>query len=237
MIPTIIMLSGWAHPARALKPLANAFIRDHEVILLSTQELEDYAAGLVRLIRERSIPPFLLGWSMGGLIALQAAANPSVSVAGLILAGATPRFCSDEDFPHGTPARNVRALSIAIRKDALAALSQFMQDAAHPSRPSSSTIQTRVGQALEFGTPRLCDDLRFLQETDERASLAAIRAPALILHGREDRVIPWQASEWMSERLPHSRLRILDGAGHQRPLQRPDLIYDEARRYFSETPE
>ncbi|HBA83609.1 MAG TPA: hypothetical protein DCZ95_05890 [Verrucomicrobia bacterium] len=233
MKPTVIMLSGWAHPARAMKPLADRFMGTHEVIMLSTLELTDYAEGLSRLIRERSVPPYVLGWSLGSLLALQVAAEPS-AVAGLILLAPTPRFCSDMSFPHGTPDRNLRALSIGLRKNALSALSQFMQDAALPSRLSPQAVQTRVGQALEFGVEQLCRDLKFLQESDQRAIVPTIQTPTLILHGREDRIVPWQAGEWLKERLSNSRLRILDQMGHNLPFNRPDLVYDEAQRFFSE---
>ena len=234
MKPSIIMLSGWAHPAHTLKPLAERFIGTHEVILLSTMELTDYAEGLARLIRERSSPPYLLGWSLGSLLAMQAAADPSIQVAGLILLSATPRFCDAPDYLHGTPERQVRALSIAVRKNALGALSQFMQDAAHPSRLSHQGIQDRVAQALKFGVETLCADLRYLQDTDLRGAIGGLNVPSLILHGREDRIIPWQAGEWLREHLPHSRLRIADQLGHNLPFQRPEWVHDEALRFFSE---
>jgi pimeloyl-[acyl-carrier protein] methyl ester esterase len=234
MKPTIILLSGWAHPARAMKPLADRFMGTHEVIMLSTMELNDYADGLVRLIRERSTPPYLLGWSMGSLIALQAVADPTTIIAGMILLAGTPRFCSAPDFAHGPPDRNVRALSIGLRKNALGTLSQFMQDTVHPARMSPQAVQTRVGQALEFGVEQLCKDLRFLQESDQRTTVAGIQVPTLILHGREDKIIPCQAGEWLREHMKNSRLRILDQMGHNLPFQRPDFVYDEAQKFFAE---
>ncbi len=231
---TIIMVSGWAHPARTLRPLADRFLNDCEVILLSSMELTEYAGSLARLIRERSTPPLVMGWSMGGLLALEAATRLKAPIAGLVLLNSTACFCSTDEYPHGTPPRQVRALSIAIRKNALAALSQFIQEAEAPSRLSPQGVQTRTAQALEFGSEQLCRDLQYLAETDLRTEAAGFEAPTLLLHGREDRVIPWQAGEYLRERLPQSRLRVLDAEGHALPLRRPDRVLDETRAFFQE---
>jgi pimeloyl-ACP methyl ester carboxylesterase len=47
------------------------------------------------------------------------------------------------------------------------------------------------------------------------AELAAIRSPVLMVHGRDDRVVPWQdSSAQLLDLLPDSRLHILSGCGH-----------------------
>jgi pimeloyl-ACP methyl ester carboxylesterase len=47
------------------------------------------------------------------------------------------------------------------------------------------------------------------------AELAAIRIPVLMVHGRDDRVVPWQTSSaQLLDLLPDSRLHVLSGCGH-----------------------
>jgi 2-hydroxymuconate-semialdehyde hydrolase len=47
------------------------------------------------------------------------------------------------------------------------------------------------------------------------AELAAIRSPVLMVHGRDDRVVPWQdSSAQLLDLLPDSRLHVLSGCGH-----------------------
>jgi pimeloyl-ACP methyl ester carboxylesterase len=63
--------------------------------------------------------------------------------------------------------------------------------------------------------------------------LQRIEAPALVIHGREDRIVPVANAEILAERIPHARLRILDGAGHLYATEQPDV--DEAvARFFLE---
>lgn len=45
--------------------------------------------------------------------------------------------------------------------------------------------------------------------------LGAIRAPVLMVHGRDDRVVPWRSSSaQLVDLLPDSRLHVLSGCGH-----------------------
>ena len=47
------------------------------------------------------------------------------------------------------------------------------------------------------------------------AELAAISAPVLLVHGRDDRVVPWRVSSaQLVNLLPDSRLHVLSGCGH-----------------------
>ena len=45
--------------------------------------------------------------------------------------------------------------------------------------------------------------------------LGQVSAPALILHGRQDRMVPVERAEELHRLLPNSSLRVFDPAGHQ----------------------
>jgi 2-hydroxymuconate-semialdehyde hydrolase len=47
------------------------------------------------------------------------------------------------------------------------------------------------------------------------AELSAVEAPVLMVHGRDDRVVPWrESSGQLLDLLPDSRLHVLSGCGH-----------------------
>lgn len=60
--------------------------------------------------------------------------------------------------------------------------------------------------------------------------LDRIVAPALIVHGRHDRMIPVGNAELLAEHLPHAELRILEHSGHLYPTEEPEV--DEAIALF-----
>jgi pimeloyl-ACP methyl ester carboxylesterase len=48
-----------------------------------------------------------------------------------------------------------------------------------------------------------------------RGELAPIGSPVLLVHGRDDRVVPWRdSSAQLVDLLPDSRLHVLSGCGH-----------------------
>jgi pimeloyl-ACP methyl ester carboxylesterase len=51
--------------------------------------------------------------------------------------------------------------------------------------------------------------------------LSRISAPTLIVHGREDRLIPVENAELMGAQMPHARLEILERCGHLYPTEQP----------------
>lgn len=51
--------------------------------------------------------------------------------------------------------------------------------------------------------------------------LSAIRQPTLILHGREDALIPCSAAQVLHEKIPGSELTLLEGTGHGLNFEKP----------------
>ena len=52
--------------------------------------------------------------------------------------------------------------------------------------------------------------------------LAAITSPTLLLHGREDQMIPVSASIWLAERIPDAQLHIFGKTGHWTQIEQAD---------------
>ena len=70
----------------------------------------------------------------------------------------------------------------------------------------------RDSWAAMFPAPRQrwVDDLAL-----SGAELASIRAPVLLVHGRDDRVVPWRPSSGqLIDLLPDSRLHVISNCGH-----------------------
>ena len=79
--------------------------------------------------------------------------------------------------------------------------------------------------ATSAGIPRSCPALAEL--------LPTITTPVTIINGRHDRVVPLANAEFLDERLPNSRLAILD-AGHfvweEAPTEYASIVLDSIMR-------
>lgn len=219
------MISGWAHPAECLRPLADALAPAFE------PELADASEGAVcaRLQKAES-PLFLFGWSMGGMIALEAAETWAPRVAGLVLVSSTAKFCPAPGWPNGTPERTVRGMAATIRKKPEELLALFFRNAASPSELTADELALKTRSAVSLGMDHLASGLRYLQLSDCRAAAKALNIPSLVCHGGQDRIIPWQAGRDLGELLS-ARFAKFDGMGHDLPLRAPQALADEIARF------
>jgi 2-hydroxymuconate-semialdehyde hydrolase len=83
---------------------------------------------------------------------------------------------------------------------------------------SSLEPAVRDSWAAMFPAPRQrwVDDLAL-----SGAELAAIGTPVLLVHGRDDRVVPWRGSSaQLVDLLPDARLHVLAGCGHWTMIER-----------------
>lgn len=215
MKPSLIAIAGWAHPAESLEPLADLLRDVCDVQTISAADFDPHAP-----LRS---PVLLLGWSLGGLLALEAAAAQPDAVQGLILINSTARFTVSHDWPHGLPAGELRALGRALRHDVATALHGFFTLCAyhHPLLPTAP-----------LPLPALHKGLRHLAETDLRPLLARVSGPVLVLHAREDAVIPIGAGQALAAGLPRARLVVCEGIGHDLPVRAPGRVAAPVREFI-----
>jgi 2-hydroxymuconate-semialdehyde hydrolase len=155
----------------------------------------------------------VIGNSMGGAIALSMAAARPAAVRRLVLMGSMGVAMALPDgldtvwgyTPGFEQMRRVIGLFAYNRRlitDELIEM-RYQASLAPPVRDSWQAMFPEPRQ-------RWVDDLAL-----SGAELTAIAIPVLMVHGRDDRVVPWQASSaQLLDLLPDSRLHVLSGCGH-----------------------
>lgn len=148
-------------------------------------------------------PVVLLGYSVGGVLALLTALQPGMPVAGVV-AGNTGAHSSR----HGDPgfAQRVRAgWSAQAREDFLR--SCFARTPAAP-------LFAQLCSYLEHLPPHaLLQSIEGLRAVDLRPLLPALRCPVLVPHGEQDTRRSVADAEDLAACLPSAQLRLLPG-GH-----------------------
>ncbi|GBE05724.1 Pimeloyl-[acyl-carrier protein] methyl ester esterase [bacterium BMS3Abin10] len=251
----LIILSGWANPKGSLKTLSKELASVFDVLTVSVHDLPSfalqyqdpslrahgdrknakalsgYARGLTGLIERIDGPCLLMGWSAGGLIALETALRRQDRIKGLILISTTARFCADADYRFGRSVQTVRVMARGLRKDAARVLTGFFEAAAVPFTEDSGSIKDKVDSALGLGIDSLCQGLEYLQHADMRDALGRITTPSLVLHGKEDMIIPWRAGQMAAEKMRNSRWVLLDGIGHDLPVRSAEYITEQVQAF------
>lgn len=169
----------------------------------NTASMADDALAVLHAAGETSAHWF--GISLGGMILEQLALRHPAAVRSLIL-GATS--CGGERLSATEPAAIPELADHPLRRYANLYDARFIldhsdwvtEDARHFGKMPLHAI---VGQDQAARTHDVCD------------RLADIRQPVLVLHGRQDRMVPLDRGEELARRLPNARLHVLDPAGHQ----------------------
>ena len=73
-----------------------------------------------------------------------------------------------------------------------------------------------------------------LGDFDLRDALQGVRAPTLIVHGRED-PIPVASSEEIARALPNATLAVLDDSGHVPYVEARHALFASVRRFLHDT--
>jgi 2-hydroxymuconate-semialdehyde hydrolase len=66
-------------------------------------------------------------------------------------------------------------------------------------------------------------------------TLSTITQEVLVVHGREDRIIPKEASYYLADALPNAQLHVIPHAGHWVQIEQVDRFRDLAMMFLAET--
>jgi pimeloyl-[acyl-carrier protein] methyl ester esterase len=216
-----LLVAGWAHPESCLTSLSNALRPALTCQLCSPQNLYPHYAERLHQLIVQTNAEVLIGWSLGGLIALDTILSRPSRIRALVLVSSTPRFCQGPDYDGGVPLATLRAMKIALQHDPVPTLRQFHRMVHAPDVPAADATEDFTAQALKGGIKILADGLEYLATTDLRSKLFALAPPVLLVHGDADVVIPSAASAYMAANVPRTAVQIFRGKGHGLPLTSP----------------
>jgi non-heme chloroperoxidase len=163
----------------------------------------------------------LAGFAMGtGEVARYLAVHGSARVkAAVLVAPLLPFLLKTGDNPDGIDRSVIDELAARIAADRPAAMKDFMDrsyniDLLGGSRVSDQAWQNSFYVALSASAHAAVGCVGACLE-DFRGDLAAISVPVLVIHGDQDRVLPYEAT---SRRLPallkHARSTVIAGGSH-----------------------
>lgn len=220
----LVLLHGWAMSGAVFAPLA-ALLEDrctlHLVDLPGHGRSRDAAieltsAACARAIAQATPPAIWLGWSLGGLIALQAALDHPQQVQGLAMLCASPCFVRRAEWMYGISPEILQQFAADLHTDYHATLERFLALEALGSDCAQQELRRLRADVFTQQTPdahALGDGLAMLEHDDLRARACELVQPSAWIAGRRDRLVPWQAMQWGAQQCRGAFVRI-DGGGH-----------------------
>lgn len=180
---------------------------------------DSFARDLVDLFERLELSRVILvGWSMGAQVALQAYAELSGRLTGLVLVSATPRFTACESFAHGLSEAETRGMRLKVERSMQRALdgfhSRLFAEGELENNPSAEAIRQLLSMIELPDSSAALDALDALARTDMRPLLADIDLPVLIVNGAQDRICLPQASYYLKEHISAAEQVTYPQSGH-----------------------
>jgi len=155
-------------------------------------------------------PLVMVGHSLGGAVALQVALARPDLLAGLVLVSTGARLPVPDD-----------AIE-RIDLDFEAECARMVEQSWLHHEPD--LIRRGTNSVIAMGPESLRADYVSAREHDLRGRLGDLGAPALVVSGEEDPLVPTWLSEELADELPDSSLAVIAGTAHVPQLERPDTI-------------
>lgn len=223
--PTLALLHGWGMNPRVFDGLA-AQLNEHFTLLplalpgyggtevLATNTLSAWAAHSSTQLPQQTI---LLGWSLGGQVAMRMALDYPAQITRVILVSTTPKFVRDDSWQAGVPLADLTTFGEDMQNDTRATLLRFLTLQTRGA-PTQKLLLDKLRETF-FAAPlpaaqALSAGLDLLLHTDLRAEAATLSQPALIVHGSLDKLTPPGAGAWLAEALPNAKYCLIAGAAH-----------------------
>ncbi len=238
----VIAIAGWAYDQQCFNDVIFALEQlsgERDLAALDWGDLcwseilqTDRASETWQEVLDPGQPPcVLVGWSLGGMLALDCAAKAPEAVREIILVGATACFREapeEAGIPAhpGASARDIKSMQLNVQRNEQPVLDDFTNRVFTGER-SELAADRYTPQAGTFSAKQLLAGLDYLAEADLRETLSTIKARVTILHGTEDVVVPFAGAEYLNEHLTESRLVPVDGAGHGLVGTHPHLVAAE----------
>lgn len=209
----LVLLHGWGATGSIWRRQVEAFSGQGVTVLTPTLpawEVPWLLGYLKKLPLDETV---LVGWSLGGMLLLEALSREPLAPAGLILVATPASFCQRPDHPFGQPSAVVRGLRRTVRENSHRALTDF---AIRCLARGEANFQEELLQGFQ---PRhngadLAVGLDYLLNTDLRPHLSRVLAGALVLQGDQDAIVPPAQTEVLRQYLREAQVVEFFGAGH-----------------------
>ncbi len=173
----------------------------------------------------------IFGISEGGPMSTLFAATHPDRVSSLVLYGTYARMVKAPDFPQGVSEKRFDSWTELVREEWGGAVGVGLWA---PSEEGNPEFERWWGRLLRQGTsPSGAIELMNLyRDIDVRAALPAIGIPALVLHRRDDRLVPARQGRYLAERIPDARYVELSGVDHLPTVGDQSLLLDEVEEFL-----
>lgn len=245
--PDLVLLHGWGFHSDVWRTSAELLANYYRVTLIdlpgfgrSPLFLEQYDLNKIcdLLLTVAPARAHWLGWSLGGLFAMQIASCYPRSVNKLICVASSPKFTADHQWPGMSPVV-LRNFAEDLTRDYQTTLLRFLalQVGVDPTQEVKKTLKNLRERLFHYGTPQvlaLYGGLALLENVDLRTVLKTLDCPSLFMLGKLDALVPVAMVNELKQLAPQVQVEIVHGANHAPFLSHADLFLQQLIKFLDD---
>lgn len=243
----IVLIHGWGLHAIVFDDIVPALLERFRVTVVDLPgmgqspmpnggyTLDFLADEVLAIMPERA---HVLGWSLGGLVALAMADKAPARVQSVVTVATSPRFTTGEGW------------NTAMRPDILGKFAEMFDEDHEGTLVRFLALNCKGSAAMREDTARLKEILYFcglpapkalrsgldiLREADMRTVLPTLAMPVLMVFGENDHIVPAAAMAASEPLIHHGRTALIEQVAHVPFLSAPETftraVYDFYREY------
>ena len=228
-MPPLVLVPGLMCDGGLFSGILPMLSRDRAVVVADIGKDDCISAMADRLLGQVNGTFDLLGFSMGGFVALEVLHKAPERLRRVALL--------DTHASADTPEVVAWRKNI-VQKAREGAMVQIMRDTLvpryfDPSQPAPALAQACIETAAAIGADVFCRQFNALAlRSDHHQTLRQFHGPALVLRGRYDALCNKRAHLKMVEALSNGRYVEVDGAAHLSVLERPAEVATQLQEFL-----
>jgi pimeloyl-[acyl-carrier protein] methyl ester esterase len=177
----------------------------------------------------------VLGWSLGGQVAMSLAIRMPEFVEKLILMSTTPCFVEKKDWPYGVNKQFFLNFEMEAKQNLNNTLMKFFLIQTRSFDNSKNMMRFLKNTFIEIRDENksgMQSALNVLKKTDLRNEVKKIDKPTLIITGDKDRLTSLKASIWLYEKIKRAKLKEIKGANHMPFISHREIMTESVKKFL-----
>ena len=247
--PTIVFAHGFGCDQNMWRFITPAYEETHRIVLFDYvgcgksdagafnpsryASLDGYARDLLDVCEAADVHDALfVGHSVSGMIGLLASVKQPARFSRLAMIAPSPRYINDPPYVGGFERGDLEEL-LSLMDHNYIGWATYLAPVVmgNAERPE---LTDELQESFCSTDPVIAR--RFAEATffsDNRADLAGIRVPSLIMQCSDDLIAPFDVGEYLHRTMPQSTLRVLQATGHCPHMSHPEETIGVIREYLS----
>lgn len=225
----IVLINGWSAPASLWAGFFDLFPGSIRFDIIDINRAKSLDAWMDEIDTKVDDGTVLMGWSLGGELALSYAVQTAKNLKALCLLQTNPCFVQKENWHFGMPLDEFQGFSELVKSGDLVMLKKHF---AHLMAAGSSHYKDDRRRLRKLYEPDisvepevLVQSLGLLAELDLRASLNDLKCPVLNIFGDQDALVPIEVSQQVGS-------IVIEGMGHLPCLSYAPSVYAEFEAFM-----